>query len=49
MSVISAYHAAVATEVLRLEGFVARFMGDGVLAMNPVLQHKSRVGYTCHF
>jgi class 3 adenylate cyclase/energy-coupling factor transporter ATP-binding protein EcfA2 len=30
--VIGAYHAAVAKEVRRLDGFVAKYMGDGVLA-----------------
>src|SRR5215471_1948193 len=30
--VYSAYHAAVSKEVRRLNGFVAKYMGDGVLA-----------------
>ena len=29
--VISAYHSCVAEEVCRLDGFVAKYMGDGVL------------------
>jgi class 3 adenylate cyclase len=30
--VLGTYHAAVSEEVARLDGFVAKFMGDGVLA-----------------
>jgi class 3 adenylate cyclase/predicted ATPase len=30
--VLGTYHAAVSNEVARLDGFVAKFMGDGVLA-----------------